>query len=156
MRLTIQFKKKKDKVILNCIREDKTVTWEKLKPELVGHDFMHYAVETTLKLENSFFGLLAKGYTIQDFELPKEERKEDWPLEAIQTEFIVAFLQLERYHNNQYEDFNEVIRESCTLKEVVPPAPISEEQLDHIRTKAQQLANDWQGIPIGEALILNF
>lgn len=60
--MKIRFIKGKDKPnTLACIRADGSVTWSSLGRIPIHHDLTHYAVETTLGLKNSFFGLLAKG-----------------------------------------------------------------------------------------------
>lgn len=155
MQLTIQFKKKENQqVIFQCIRTDGSVTTQNLDESIVGHDLMHIAVETTLGLEHSFLSLLAKGMEIQDFEL--EESSTALPLEAIQTEFIVGFLQSELYNGIQFENFNAVIQESCALKAIEPPAPISDAQLVQIKSMAQSLRKEWLNIKSGETLELSF
>ena len=55
---------------LTCIRDDGSATWMHIHRGFVQHDFAHYVVETTLGFQDSFFGLVAKGYNIPDFSLP--------------------------------------------------------------------------------------
>lgn len=157
MQLTIQFKKEENQqATFQCIRKDGSVTTQNLDESLIGHDLMHIAVETTLGLKHSFLSLLANGMDIQDFELSEEERGTALPLEAIQTEFIVGFLQSERYNGIQFEDFNEVIAASCALKAIEAPAPISDAQLAQIKSIAQSLRKEWSNIRPGETLELSF
>ncbi len=79
---------------LSCIRSDGSTTWTRLRVP-VQHDLIHYVVETTLGLRDSFYGLLARGVNITDFEKPKAERTFDLTDEAVHTEYIVSLFQME-------------------------------------------------------------
>ena len=69
--MKIQFKKENHKPsILTCTRTDGSTTWVKMYPGFEAHDLGHYAVETVLKFENAFYGMIAKGSNIEDFEMP--------------------------------------------------------------------------------------
>ncbi len=72
--MKIQFKKGKDKSTLHCIRKDGTATWSTIYQGMEIHDLAHFAVETELGFKKAFYGLLASGYAIQDFALPRAKR----------------------------------------------------------------------------------
>ena len=55
---------------LTCVRTDGSTTWTHLHPNMFQHDLMHYAVESILGLQNSFFGQVANGIDISDFNKP--------------------------------------------------------------------------------------
>ena len=69
---------------------------------------MHYAVETTLHFKNAFFGMLAGGISISDFELPKDQRPFAYSEEALVAESIVNLLSMERLLGPT-ENFNEAL-----------------------------------------------
>ena len=101
MYLQITFKKHQNKPnTLSCTRQDGSKTWSKIHPGLAIHDLIHYAVETTLDFQNAFYGLLAQGFNIEDFSLPRAERPvellpKNLPSEALYTEFLVGLFQME-------------------------------------------------------------
>ena len=69
--------------IFSCKRKDGSVTWKHVSAFFMLHDLCHYAVETTLPLKNGFFGMVAAGTDISDFDLPKEQWKFQLTDEAI-------------------------------------------------------------------------
>jgi hypothetical protein len=88
----IVFSKPKGLPVLTCIRDDGTTTYTKSRHVFFGtHDLMHYAVETTLGLRQSFFALVASGWAMTSFdELGSEgDGSRTLPPEAAITEFIV-------------------------------------------------------------------
>ena len=97
--LTITLSKEIGKrTILKCTRKDGSSTFAKLYPNLEIHDIAHYVVEQHLGFRNAFYGLLAKGYTIEDFQLPKAERPsalhpKNLHPEALITEHLVNLIQ---------------------------------------------------------------
>ncbi len=59
---------------ISCKREDGSTTWMKCTDFFIRHDLMHFALETTFNFKNAFYGMIAGGISISDFNLPKEER----------------------------------------------------------------------------------
>jgi len=155
--MNIRFTKGNDKPnTLTCIRADGSSTWANLGKMPVGHDLTHYAVETTLGLQNSFFGLLAKGYSIQDFALPKEQRTIVVPAEAKQTEFVVGLLQAELSDGAPNPEFFAVLDNACRNANLPLPRHRNPRQLDAIRTRIRELLLQWRSVPPGGALELEF
>ena len=90
--MIIKLKKMISKLsILTIVRNDNTSTWSKLHRGLETHDLAHYAVESTLKFKNAFYGLINEGYTVADFELPKDKRPFDIRPENLKPEAIRDF-----------------------------------------------------------------
>jgi len=58
--------------ILSCKRNDGTETWKHVNNFFIAHDICHYAAETAIPLNNAFFGMVAAGTDIENFDLPKE------------------------------------------------------------------------------------
>lgn len=149
----IRFKKGKNQHkhkpdTLTCIRDDGSVTWTHVHRGFVLHDFAHYVVETTLGLQNVFFGLVAKGYDIPDFSLPKSERPFKIPKEAVDAEPIVALL-----HAEHWESFPEPLLKPGSND---LPTNITSEQVNTMRQKMRKLVMQWQTISPGKSMGLQF
>ena len=146
-----QWKHKPD--TLTCIRDDGSVTWAHLHRGFVQHDFAHYVVETTLGFENAFFGLVAKGYHIPDFSEPKAKRPFEIPEEAIDTEPIVALLQVDLLEGLGYSgDSDGIFRDHRASL----PVGITDEQLEIMRQKLRALLERWNELRPGESMELQF
>lgn len=154
--MKIIFKKgKANKNTIHIHRPDGSETWRTYQSQsLVYHDFIHFAVESVVHLKNGFFGLLASGMNINDFEEMSKPATETLPLESIQVEFIVGTFQLEMQDHRWGKDFNENLKTMCELKEVQPPSPLSEEQQSEIRTIFHELWARWKVLPVGEEVTL--
>ena len=75
----IQLKKGRDgPATLACVRADGTRTWGKEHPFFPVHDLTHCAVESVLGFDQAFFGLIAKGWDIDDFAKPRASRAMPW------------------------------------------------------------------------------
>src|SRR5688572_25655537 len=97
--LLIQIKKKNDgSAALTCRRADGSVTWQRQDGQqghfFPLHDLTHYAVETVLGYTRGFFGLVADGWDLADFDKPWPRGR--LPTEALLAEFVVGFLDIER------------------------------------------------------------
>src|SRR2546429_508258 len=70
--MLITFSITRGQPVLTCTRDDGTCTYVKPRQGafFVPHDLMHYAVETTLGLRSSFFGLIAQGRSLVSFDEP--------------------------------------------------------------------------------------
>ncbi|MHC5065916.1 MAG: hypothetical protein ACYTG5_18295, partial [Planctomycetota bacterium] len=95
--MKVRWSKGRDKPdSLTCTRDDGTVAMAQLRPGFgPEHDFAHYAVESVLGRKQSFFGLVAGGLSIQDFEQAGAKQALELPDEAQQTEAFVYQLQME-------------------------------------------------------------
>lgn len=132
--MIIRFKKSRSNEphALSCIRSDGSTTWTRLRLP-VQHDLIHYAVETTLGLRDSFYGLVAGGVDITDFEKPKAEQKFDLTVEAVHTEYMVGLFQMELTNGEPYEDFNAQLWAMCEQNRFSAPPEIAVEKIKRIR-----------------------
>ena len=133
---------------LTCIRDDGSVTWSHIHHGFALHDLTHYVVETSLGFNDAFFGLIAKGYNIPDFNLPKSKRPFHIPEEAISVEPIVALLQMEHW-----ESFPENLID--TDSQELPPN-VTSEQINNMRKRLNELVQKWESILPGESLELEY
>lgn len=160
-RLLIQIKKKSDgSAALSCRRADGTVTWQR-QEGLQGqffprHDLTHYAVEAVLHRDHSFFGLVASGWELADFQKPYPKG----PLlpEALASEVLVGFLDQERGAAVHWEaaDFNDSARSYFASTALPEGAMITGDQLAEIRALRAALFDRWDALGVGETLELTF
>ena len=142
---------------LEFVRDDGTSEARELETRsALLHDLVHYAVETTLGLRQSFFALVASGVDITAFAVPKEKRTFQIPVEAVQTEHIVGHLQVEMADGALIEDFNGSLAAACLVLGQAAPPPIPAETLDRLRAQVRDLWRRWQEIPPGGTLELEF
>lgn len=142
--------------IISCKRKNGTVTWMQNSSFFITHDLCHYAMETKLGLKKAFYGMLAAGTDIKDFELPKDQRTFQLTEEALFAEQMVNLLTIE-YSQGRVENFIEALKEILIKDNHVSVLPvIKQEQLDEIRSLYETLMNQWVLLPEGETIILNF
>lgn len=157
--ITISVKRGQPASTLTVRRADGSTTWSKLHPGMELHDLAHYAVEEVLELEEAFYGLLAEGFAISDFELPKDQRPHrlqtaNLPPESIQTEHLINLLMTELQFGRDLPDFLAQF-ESILMQHGLPPMNrLTTEKLNGIRNLISDLRSRWTGIPVGEVLEL--
>lgn len=147
--------------ILTCIRGDGSNTWTKLHQGLEIHDIAHFVVETELSFKDAFYGTVAKGININDYELPTKQRpKEVIPtnlsLHALQTEHIVNLLQI--HYLNTQNDFNfiETLKDIFNKHDMKFPPELTEEKFEIIKNHLISLMQQWESLNEGEELELYF
>ena len=159
--MLISLAKQGDLVVLTCTRRDGSVTWQKSgHAGFFGrHDLLHYAVETTLGLRQSFFGMVATGRSIESFAAPGAAAT--LPAEALHTEIMVNQLMIE--HNFGEADdaasFNKVMADcwaGSMHRNAPPPQVLTDEQLALIRTKYGELVAAWDALHNGQKFELRF
>ena len=147
--------------ILTIVRNDGSSTWSKLHRSLETHDLAHFAVESTLKFTKAFYGLINEGYTVADFELPKEQRPfavrtESLHPEALITEHIVNLLEIELlssgYNNNFIEELDSILKSNS----LTFPINLNYDTLIEIRKVYHNLYSKWIALTEGQELILEF
>jgi len=141
---------------LTCVRDDGSVTFASSS---VGtrHDLLHYAVETTLGCTEAFYGLVAAGRDIDDFGT-RDGRRDSYPVEAIQVEFIVSMLQWSGGGDEvglSDSELNEQLKVSC-IDRGVPVPRVSAAEWAGIRERVVELMARWDGVAAGGVLELGF
>ncbi|MBI2813531.1 MAG: hypothetical protein HYX71_04550 [Opitutae bacterium] len=121
------------------------------------HDLTHYAVETTLGLRQGFYGLLAQGWDIQDFEVKGAAHQ--LPDEAIVTECIVGQLGNAVFAGREpaVEEFNWLVRSAVDGVRPGAAVPVIDaESLRLIWHTLEALLARWRALPPGETLGLDY
>ena len=157
--MRILFKKGRDKITLSCIRADGSRTWSDLQEGTVFHDLAHYIVEKKFEFTQAFYGLIKQGFNIGDFELPAQQRPQklmpkNLPEEALVTEHLVNLLQVLINHPDRTQNLLEQLNIICSTRGFAfKPTP---ENINTLFYKLEILLQEWENIPVGEVLELNF
>jgi hypothetical protein len=159
--LIIEFAKQKDgNALLRCIRDDGTTTWQRQQNQHAVffplHDLTHYAVETELGFQHGFYGLIADGWDIE--EPTGKTARGPLPDEAIEVEYLVSAFSAERAGGraSSAEEFNELAATFARTKEMRAPRRLSDEELERVRIRFDELATKWRGLAAEETLELTF
>lgn len=156
--LIIRFSRPKSgRTVLSVLRADGTMTWTKLHPGTELHDLAHYAVEWELRLKDAFFGLLAAGYDIEDFEAPPEERPEalrpvNLSRTSLQVEHLVNLLLTELQSAAPWPDFLPRFREILLQSDLPEMTCLTAEKLGEIRKQLNILRGRWDAVAVGGAM----
>ncbi len=155
--LIIQLRKGRDgPSVLTCVRADGSRTWSRLHPFHPVHDLLHFALESTLGLRGGFFGLLAQGWSIQDFAAAGAAgRMGD---EAAWAECMVGQLDRERAGGERWtaSDFNEGLRLTCDRDGRPCCRAVSDHELESVRALHRELLVRWHATADGGTLELTF
>ncbi len=121
----------------------------------------HYAVETTLGFKNAFYGLVAKGNNIEDFELPRDKRPEEvmpdnLPNEALVTEHLVNLIMTKAQTNDMHFDILTALNAILEEKNLNFPRNLTKERMNEMWTLFQNLLQQWHMLPRGETMELEF
>ncbi len=153
----IQIKKGRDgPATLACVRADGTRTWGKEHPFFPVHDITHCAVESVLGFDQAFFGLIAAGWSIDDFEKPRATRT--MPFQALVAEHVVGVFDRERALPEPLTagEFNETVIASLPAAERPAFRRLTEAQLSQVRELRRMLEARWYALPPGETLAIPF
>lgn len=158
--MKIKLKKKSEgDSVLAVVRSDGSFTGDRLRSDGFSaiHDLTHHVVEQTLELDCGFFGLLERGWDIQDFE--NKENTAAIPDEAIVVECIVGQLTNLMLRGPQVEirEFNWLIGEAVSSVRPKSVAPqFSEETFSLLQERLANLLSKWRALRPGESLELDF
>ncbi len=158
--LKIQLQKKRDLAVLRCERPDGSFTFSRMQHAMAFHDLAHYAVEVELGFSKAFYGLLAEGYAIEDFELPRNKRPEalipaNLPEESLQTEHLVNLLQVHAIQDST-ADIPIQLAEILSENDLSYPDSLSSERLESIQGRLRELWKNWKQLKVGQSLDLSF
>ena len=140
--------------ILSCKRKNGSVSWKHVSSFFIIHDLCHFAVETLMPLKKAFYGMVAAGTDISDFDLPKDQRKFELTEEALFAEQLVNMLTIE-YSQGRMENFIEIftsINDAGSNKAL----PIDDILLEKTRNLFNQLIQKWNSLKDSETMTLSF
>lgn len=146
----------KEQHVFSCKLKDGSTTWKHVSVFFMLHDLCHYAVETILPLKNAFFGMVASGIDINDFDLPKEQRVFQLTDEALFAEQLVNLVVID-HTQGRMENLIEIFVSIYDLDyRSILMQKLTEEKLEKIRIKYSELLNQWEAIPLSGILKLSF
>ena len=153
--------KKRDNgdAVMTFVRDDGSATSGRLGAGGFGavHDLTHYVVESTLGLRAGFFGLLAQGWNIPDFEVKSAARQ--LPDESIVAECIVGQLTnaVIGGHEPSADEFNWLVAAAVAgVRPGVHAPAVSAEVLQRMNRQLGGLLAQWRALPPGGAIALEF
>src|SRR5215216_2143139 len=117
---------------LTCTRDDGSTTWAKVQDYFPLHDMTHFVVETTLKIPNAFYSLVANEWDLPDFTVKGNAKR--IPDEANLVEALVGRLQREVMPGTEFTalTYNEEV--VAVLEGIGNPSrrPVTEEELNEM------------------------
>lgn len=159
--MIIEFAKQEDgNALLRCIRADGTATWQRQDGKYAAffplHDLIHYAVETQLGFRRGFYGLIAEGWDIA--ETTGKTARGALPNETLEVEYLVSAFSAERSGGvaSPSEEFNDLAATFARAKQMTNPRELSDEELDRVRARFNELATKWRALPAGATMELPF
>lgn len=163
--MLVRLKKIEGGVILSCIRapQDSAVQRTGHGGFFALHDLMHYAIETTFGLDQAFYGLMASGWSFENFTRKDDPSYRPLPEQAVLVEHLVATMT--RHHRDQTtdpdllplltDDINQDLAASCTATNSTP-ITLTPADITAIYHRFDTHARQWQALPIGGHLELPF
>jgi hypothetical protein len=162
MKLIIHLKKGSTKPsTLTCQRDDGSTTYSKLVENFEIHDIAHYVVEQNLGFKNAFYGLLAQGYDIGDFQLPKNERPfallpKNLHPEALFTEHLVNLLLIDSIQVAPKNDILNILKKILSENNLPFMAVLTSEKLSKIKDGLERQMTQWNRLLPNKKLELIF
>jgi hypothetical protein len=152
--LAVELKKiSAERALLSCRRPDGSATWARLHSFFPLHDLTHFAVETELAQSRGFFGLIAEGWSLDDFARPGVAAR--LPAEALLVENLVGTV--ERIGAEAtLQEFSDALADSLAAQKLPAFRALRADELARVRTRRASLISRWQTLPIGETLRLEF
>lgn len=138
-------------------RADGSVTvMRSINPFFPIHDLTHYAVESTFRLRQGFYGLVSDGWDFDDFGTPW--RRGAMPADRDPAEEVVGLLDLERATGvlMDVDDVNEQLRAFAAAHPLAPALVVTQELLDVVRERVRGYSARWHALPSGETLVLDY
>ena len=155
--MVIQWRKGRDgPPTLTCVRPDGTRTWRKVHPFFAVHDLAHCSVESVFGFTQAFFGLIASGWSIEEFEHRGAAGR--LPDEALWAEHMVGLLDVERAtgHLMSAAEFGAALAAALEAEGRGLFRPVTERELARVRGLIADLQSQWQRVPLGQTLELRF
>ena len=126
------------------------------------HDLLHYAAETTLGYDQAFFGLMAAGWSFDNFTRRDDPNHRPLPHQAVIAEHLVGTLTRHLLPAADPEllslltgDINADLASSMSRSSIAPPT-LTAAQVAAIASQFSDLAAQWARVPVGGHMELTF
>ncbi|MEP6747051.1 MAG: hypothetical protein ABJB86_04965 [Bacteroidota bacterium] len=142
--------------IIRYKRDDGTDTWMKTDEYFVRHDISHYAPEKTLGYKTAFMAMLNNGMDIQDFENREKRLKLTITREACYAENMANLFLMETTQGNS-GNFNQLLTSAFTNMQQPFSAPVlGDDEIDSVKKYLKELIHQWNELPVGETMRLEW
>jgi hypothetical protein len=164
--MLIRMKKTGDGVVMTCLREGQSPQIQRTAHDgfFALHDLLHYAVETTLGFDEAFLGLIAAGWSFENFTRRDDPRYRPLPGQALAAEHIVNIFSLAlREAVPQDQELLELLTEeinrdlAAAMRDcgiVVPK--LTARDIATITRTFGELSRRWAALSVGGELELTF
>lgn len=139
---------------LICVRDDGSYVESDLGPRLPYHDLAHYVSEKMLGLSGGFYGNIRSGFSIEQLS-DKHIIKKLGP-ESFVAEVVARSLQLLSSAACTREEFPHIIKQEMEIFGIRSPIDLSKGNTKKMLTRYDQLVEEWNALPEGEMLELEF
>jgi hypothetical protein len=116
----------------------------------------HYVVETTLRIPNAFYSLVADGWNITDFAVKGTAKR--IPPEANLVEALVSRLQTELLPGHAFtaDSYNQEVE--AVLEGIGNPLrrPVTDDELNEMRLRLRECMSRYRALEPGQSLELIF
>lgn len=160
-RLLIELKKLSGGgAVLRCTRSDGSITWQRNDGRrglfFAFHDLRHYAAECVFGFREGFYGLVALGWEIAD--TTGKGSRGRLPDETLAVEHLVGLLDADSASGSATSaaEFNQHAAAYAAQNDRPAPQPITEEDLEQIRSMAAALHAEWLRLTEGATIRLSF
>jgi hypothetical protein len=146
--------------VLRCTRADGTVSWQRQDGPQAAffplHDLTHFSVETVLGVREGFFGLVARGWEIED--TTGKGARGALPPDAVAIEHIVGFLDVERATGAAWSATDYIDQLAIAGVSLSPSMKraLTDDALGRIRQRRRELFGRWSTTAPGASLELTF
>ena len=164
--MLIRMKKTGDGVVMTCLREGHAPEIQRTAHDgfFALHDLLHYAVETALGFDEAFLGLIATGWSFENFTRRDDPRYRPLPPQALAAEHIVNIFSLAlREAVPQDQELVELLTEeinrdlAAAMRDSGVAAPkLAACEVAAICNTFGELSRRWAALPMGDALELAF
>ena len=147
---------------LTVVRDDGTTeSADLVSRSFLLHDFIHFAVESTARLRNSFWGLLASGKTLPELGAAMERPVEGYPPELLftepaTTEAIVGCFTGLAHDRATPSEAIDAVRRLFEAQGRGLPAWLTEDFATTVKEKLRRLKGEWKAVPYGGTMELAF
>lgn len=145
--------------VLTCVRPDGSATTGPLHRQgTLPHEAMHFVVEDVLSWHDAFFGLIARGESMDKAADRLHGRNPHWAkiTQALQCEALVECLTVDQWGGAANPaDFAEKLVAACRRRGVAPP-DITAEELNRVRAALREFGAVWRPLAPGASLERTF
>ena len=152
--MEIKITKKNNRNLLTCVRSDGSVVQSNLGPKLPFHDIAHFVVESTLNLQEGFYGNILKGYSVE--QLSDKQIIKTLPPQAWFAEITTRALQSLSLGACTIQQFPSLVETELQQFSINYNQNLNEKIISDMLCHYQQLMQQWHTLTEGQTLSFHF